>query len=214
MKKIFIFSFIALFTLLLAGCHEDGGDGEVYTEEYYILEGKILDIEEDIERIRNFLDHVRNNNIDGVIAALEGGLDAEIAHFEEGTALIIAAAYGYEEMVVLLLNEYAANINAETEAGLTALMMAAEQGHTDIAELLIYAGAYVDGLSDDGKTALMMAVENGEAEVAALLARWTLYLNALDIEGRTAEALARLYGRLDILEMLIEERLERLKEHF
>jgi len=212
MKKIFIFSFIALFTLLLAGCHEDGGEGEVYTPDYYILEGKILDIEEDIADVRRFLENVRNNDIDAVIAALEGGLDAEIAHFEEGTALIIAAAYGYEEMVVLLLNEYAADINAETEAGLTALMMAAEQGHADIAELLIYAGAYVDGLSNDQKTALMMAVENGQTEVATLLAEWTLYLEAIDVDGYTAEALARLYGHLDILAMLVAERLDRLHD--
>jgi len=209
MKKVFIFSFIALFTLLLAGCHEDDSDGDVHIEEYYILEGKVLEAEEEIERIRAFLDDVRSNNIPGVIEALEDGIDAEIAHFEEGTALIIAAAYGYEEMVVLLLNDYAADINAATETGLTALMMAAERGDAAIAQILIDAGAYVDGLSVGEKNALMIAVENCQPEVTALLVRWTLNLDATDSEGRTAEALAFECSHLAIFEILYIERLSR-----
>ncbi len=210
MKKILVVGLIALLPFLLTGCDEESGPGTVYYEDYYILEGHILSIEADIERARHFFDHVRNNNIAGVIEELEAGFNAEIADTEEGTALLVASAYGYKEMVLVLLEVYAANIYAETDEGLTALMLASEQGHVEIAEILIFAGAYVDALNEDGKNALMMAVENGEADVAHLLSHVTLYLEALDPEGRTAEAIAELYGHLDILAMLVEERLSRL----
>jgi len=209
MKKILVFGFVALLPFLLAGCNKERGAGEVIYDEYYLLEGQVLDIEAEIERIRHFFEHVRNNDIAEVIEELEAGFNAEIAHAEEGTALLIASAYGYKEMVLLLIHAYGVDINARTESGLTALMLAAEQGHLDIVEILIWAGAYVDDVSDDGKNALMMAVENGELEVVRLLARWTLHLEALDIDGRTAEMLAELHGFMDIRSVIIAELMRR-----
>jgi ankyrin repeat protein len=54
--------------------------------------------------------------------------------------------------------------------GLTALMLACQNGHRDVAELLLDRGAEVGQASQDGLTALMMwACTNGHRDVAELL---------------------------------------------
>ncbi|MBQ6002370.1 MAG: ankyrin repeat domain-containing protein, partial [Synergistaceae bacterium] len=50
-----------------------------------------------------------------------------------------------------------ANVNAKDNKGYTALMWAAEKGHTEIAEMLINHGADVNAENNSGFTALMLA---------------------------------------------------------
>ena len=64
------------------------------------------------------------------------------------------------------------NVNAPDKAtGLTALMVAVQEGHREIVETLLKAGAELDAKTGDGKTALDFAREKGHQDVAALLKR-------------------------------------------
>ena len=55
------------------------------------------------------------------------------------------------------------------QGGLTALLHAARQGHTDVALALLYAGADVDHVSGDGTSPLQIATMNGHFDLALRL---------------------------------------------
>lgn len=63
-----------------------------------------------------------------------------------------------------LLVDKGANVNARTNGGVTALMIAAGYDNAPLIGLLIQAGAKIDVRSDDGKTALDIARDNGADE--------------------------------------------------
>ena len=52
---------------------------------------------------------------------------------------------------------------------MTALMLAADNGHLEVARLLLEAGADKNCCDDDGMTALLLAADKGHLEVAHLL---------------------------------------------
>lgn len=54
-----------------------------------------------------------------------------------------------------------ANVNATTATGDAALTYAAENGHTDLVEVLIEAGANIEHESEGGRTPLMKAARAG-----------------------------------------------------
>jgi ankyrin repeat protein len=56
-----------------------------------------------------------------------------------------------------------------TQGGLTALLHAARQGHTDVALALLYAGADVDHVSGDNTSPLQIATMNGHFDLALRL---------------------------------------------
>ena len=64
-----------------------------------------------------------------------------------------------------------ADVNAKliTSTGTTALMLAAQDGHTEIVKLLLEKGADVNVKTTTGITALWMASQNGHTEVVKLL---------------------------------------------
>ncbi len=67
------------------------------------------------------------------------------------------------------LIDHAANIDAVSPNGTTALMMAIRQHHPDTARLLIEQGADVNFRNDAGATALAWAERGNETELAQQL---------------------------------------------
>ena len=68
---------------------------------------------------------------------------------------------GRLEVVQALLDK-GANVNAKTEKGTTALMMASSTGQTDVVQMLLENGANVNAKTSYSLTALMRAAEGGE----------------------------------------------------
>lgn len=64
---------------------------------------------------------------------MKGGADVELG---ASTPLMEAAQEGHFDLVKFLL-DYGANVNAVTQTNDTALTYACENGHTDVAELLM-----------------------------------------------------------------------------
>ena len=73
--------------------------------------------------------------------------------------LSMAAKYGHEEVVSLLLDG-GADPNKANPRGRTALHLAARRGHTSIAKTLIDRGAYVNFTDEHGQTPLHKAAPN------------------------------------------------------
>lgn len=68
---------------------------------------------------------------------IKAGADIELG---ASTPLMEAAQEGHLELVKYLLENHA-NVRAQTQTGDTALTYACENGHTDVADLLLQFGA-------------------------------------------------------------------------
>ena len=84
------------------------------------------------------------------------------------TALMTAAAYGYEKGVKIVLNA-AADVNIQNSLGHTALHYAAERGHLAICKILLASGALASVTASDGYMPLDLAQHNGHHKVCELL---------------------------------------------
>jgi ankyrin repeat protein len=85
----------------------------------------------------------------------------------------------------------------------TALMVAAYDGHTEVARLLIDAGAQVDVAKSKGITALMIAAWRGHADYARLLGDGGAGVDLTDDSGGAALYDASCYGDLEIVSFLV-----------
>ena len=68
---------------------------------------------------------------------------------------------------------------------LTPLMLAAREGHTEVARALVSAGADVNLITGDGKTALALAIFNGNYALASLLVDHKADVNRADAQRFT-----------------------------
>ena len=87
------------------------------------------------------------------------------------------------------LIEGGADVNAPDDSGLTPLALAAMQGQTAIARLLIAAKADVNDASSDGTTPLMRAASANHGETVRLL-----IASGADVNARNAGGMTRADG--------------------
>jgi hypothetical protein len=101
-----------------------------------------------------------------------------------------AAQDGSKVEIELWLNR-GIPVNARDANGRTALMITAENGHSDATKYLLERGADINAQDSDGRTALILAVIGGHDDTVKLLLRWRPNVNVVDVAGRTALAEAR-----------------------
>jgi ankyrin repeat protein len=113
---------------------------------------------------------------DVVRALLTGGIDgvslAEVAAAREEAraAALVAEGAGYSAPANPALRNNYADVNArERLYGRTALMIAALEGHLEVARLLIEAGADLHLVDEENSTALTLARSYNNLDVAAFL---------------------------------------------
>ena len=98
-----------------------------------------------------------------------------------------------------------ANVNAKQGfAKPTALMLAAEQGHLDVVQALLDAGADLNAGKGEWGTALMKAAQNGHLGVVRALIAAKADVNAADQQGTTALMAATRIGYKQIVQALVE----------
>lgn len=138
---------------------------------------------------RDALDATRDQDRDGLEAALVAGADPDFVDPSGRTLLHHATAHGAEELVELLL-ERDADPSPRGEVDRTPLYYAAENGETAIVRRLLEAGADPDAGDGRGRTPLMAAAVRGHREIAGLLLQAGADPDLLDQRGYTALALA------------------------
>ncbi len=116
--------------------------------------------------------------------------------------LISASGAGVMSLVKMALGA-GGDVNAGNENGFPSLMLAAENGHCDIAKLLLQHKAEPDQPVVNGITPLMLAGQNGHYDAVALLLEHGADANAADVEGCTALISSAQNGHCDIVKMLI-----------
>lgn len=129
--------------------------------------------------------------------------NAQRGYGSKETAIHIAAALGYEEITLKLL-EAGANVNSRTSGGWTPLHSAAWFGHNSTILALINHRAGVLMQSGDGWTSLHCAVHWGKADCVRLLLE-----NGAQIETKSAQLESALHvasneGHLAVVEMLLK----------
>ncbi len=141
---------------------------------------------------------IRNGDSQEIFRLVKTGADVNAMIALCYTPLMLAAALGQREAVLLLLQQAATNVTAKDLCGRTAFFDAAEKGQLDILKDML-ASDHKDRIQtiinkpreDFKKTPLMAAVENGHLEVVKfLLSLPGIEVNARDIGGQTALILA------------------------
>ena len=83
------------------------------------------------------------------------------------------------------------------------MYIAAQNGHLDVARLLLGRGAHPNAAITDGATPLYIAAQNGHLEVARLLLDRGANTNAATTDGATPLHIAAQSGHLDIVKQLV-----------
>jgi ankyrin repeat protein len=173
-------------------------------------------------------------HVELALLLLENGANIEEVNDEGYTPLMEGAREGHEEMVALLLSQgsdinvqtedaqetaltlaccggfidvadFLIRAGADIEAGATtSLMEAAQEGHLDLCNMLLFHGANINACSLSGDTALMYASENDHAQVVKLLLASGADIEAEAEGGRTALMKAARAGHLNTVHALVE----------
>lgn len=144
--------------------------------------------------------------VDGLLAALKQGADANAKDDDGNTALMLVSKrplFGHDAEVVNALKKAKATIDARNKLQQTALMFAAANDHSDTVKALIAAGAKVNAKDSDAWTPLMYAALNGASFATDELIKAKADLNALDSDGEPALLLALAYGKGSVAEKLV-----------
>ena len=94
--------------------------------------------------------------------------------------------------------------NATGNNGGTPLHLAAQEGHVDLARMLLDKGAEVDARDAKGETPLHRATEKGHTDVAGLLLARGADVNATSKNGATALHWAASEGHRDVAQLLLD----------
>ena len=95
--------------------------------------------------------------------------ERECSGGHQSTSLMKAARYNQIDLVVTALECTATNLDAVGADGRTALMIACEAGHLEVAKAMANAGTDIDVQDGAGRTAVDIAAGAGHDRVAAML---------------------------------------------
>ena len=113
-----------------------------------------------------------------------------------------AASRGHVVLVRLLI-DVGAIVDARSKYGGTALMLAAAMGHAEVVAALIDARANVDVPGNNGTTALMVAVARGDVEVVKRLLAAGANPDAQNTNGFTVLMVAAEHGHAKVVKRLL-----------
>lgn len=134
---------------------------------------------------------------------VNGGADLTLRrHEDECTPLMLAAAYGLEDVVSLLLEAGAGA--SDTSVGGSALNRAAEEGHAEAVRLLLRHGANVNDRDQSGQTPLLKASLNGHLPCVMALLEGGADPNVQTKSGFTGLMHASYKGYSEIVRLSLE----------
>lgn len=158
-------------------------------EERYILDNQLIRA-------------VKKNDIALVDSLLSNGANIESINYDGHTPLMIASHIGYEDLVSMLI-KHNANINAlgNEDNDMSAIILAAKNGHTGIVKLLLSSGADIETKSRWGSP-LLFAAGCNRIEVIALLLDSGANPDAKNEDGFTAIDLAEMYNQQEAVNFI------------
>jgi len=108
---------------------------------------------------------IQNGDLDSVRQFVEKDLGAVNAAIDGRPPLVFAADYGQVKIVEYLISK-GGQLNIADKHGITPLLAAVFEGHTNCVKILLEAGCDTNGKAPDGRSYLEVAEKN---EIKALL---------------------------------------------
>lgn len=136
--------------------------------------------------------------------SLETGVDLDLGDYHGNSPLLLAAKFGQEDVLRLLLETGKVDANLQGQDYYTPLSWAARNGHEAVVNLLISVGkADIHLQNRDGCTPLALAsMEGSEAIVQALLDSGA-DIDSKDNNGSTPLRWAAESGKVEVVELLL-----------
>ncbi|XP_019861736.1 PREDICTED: uncharacterized protein LOC109590252, partial [Amphimedon queenslandica] len=122
--------------------------------------------------------------------------------FGDDKLSIVSEFKKYKEKADKLRFSSEADPNVQTNDGATAFMLACQNGHTQIVELLKQVDPNVQ--RNDGANAFMLACQNGHTQIVELLLKEQVDPNVQDKDGDTALMAASDEGHYEVVKLLLE----------
>ena len=148
-------------------------------------------------------------NDETVRILFSAGIDLDKVDNVSRTALHWAAATGKVSLAAKILKASAGRsltvVRATTDRRKTALHLAAENNHVEMARLLLRNGALKEATSDGNWTALLNAAKEGNEEMVDLLLRHSSNPNSRTSSGRMALHWAADQGHLQVVRRILVE---------
>ena len=141
--------------------------------------------------------------LDVVKMLVEAGAGVRITDNEGDTCLTLASYFGHIETVRYLVDLPRVELNHRCSENKTALHCAAQEKHTDVAQLLIDAGAEIDIKNSDGRFPVHLASLSGALDIVKMLVRVGAGVCVTDNEGATCLTLASFFGHIDTVGYLV-----------
>jgi hypothetical protein len=154
-------------------------------------------------KYRNVVDPVywaaRHDNVPAIKALVESGLD--IIKLSSKRALTQAASHDGVAVLKWLIDA-GVDVNKQNSIGITALHMAAQEGHTHIVMDLIKAGADVNLTTAHGRTPLHQAAWKGHDGIVVALITAGADINKVNKSGKTALGYAERHNHEKCVKLL------------
>ena len=117
--------------------------------------------------------------------------------------LVICNPKSNSLMILKLLIEYGANLEALSNGGLTALLLAVYLGQNEMAKVLLDKGANMNFVSLDGHTPLHCSATKSDLESTKMLIEYGAEANARNHQGNNALEFALQYRSLGNVKLLL-----------
>lgn len=157
---------------------------------------------------------VHKANYEIIKLLVKDGANVEVRNEQGITPLMFASDYGQLEVVNLFLNaipdadKRIQYINMFNSGGNTALIIAAHNGHTDVASRLLDEGANIHAQNVDGNDALMISLREKRFNTASMLIDRGANVRSQNSVGDTPLMVAELYGYDLLIEALLNNILD------
>jgi len=97
------------------------------------------------------------------------------------------------------------DVNAADSNGFTPLMVAVQEGHSEVVNILLDLGAVFDVVNKDGFTALTLAAGYGHSEVVSILLNKGAFIEAANKNGYTPLIAAAWSGHSEVVSILLDK---------
>lgn len=153
-------------------------------------------------------DLLRDQSPEQIDCVINQKVSEEDGHY--CTPLIIAARYGHDKVVKILVDKFKPNLEQEGTVkfdGLvieraSALWCAAGAGHLSVVKTLVKAGANVNHLTESHSTPLRAACFDGRLDIVKYLTEHNADINISNHFNNTCLMLAAYKGHFDIVSMI------------
>ena len=132
---------------------------------------------------------------------LANGIQAQTLSIEEKLIEALLAR-DHKNAMMLVLEVESGNYGESNNKSM--LMLASENGYTDVCKILIVKGAKLNLQNRDGITALMLASQKGHTEVVELLLDNGAKLDLKSNSGETAFMIASRYNQTEVSKFLLD----------